>query len=75
MPKNGVRVRHQRALPHGEVAGALDRVRASDALLSTKLALAMLVLTACRSGEVRMARWPEFDLDEAVWTIPEERTK
>ena len=75
LPKNGVRVRHQKALPHGEVAGALDRVRASNALLSTKLALEMLVLTACRSGEVRMARWPEFDLREAVWTIPEDRTK
>ena len=75
LPKNGVRVRHQRALPHGEVAAALDRVRASDALPSTKLALELLVLTACRSGEVRRARWPEFDLGEAIWTIPEDRTK
>ena len=75
LPKNGVRVRHQKALPHGEVASALDRVRASNALLSTKLALEMLVLTACRSGEVRMARWSEFELREAVWTIPEDRTK
>ena len=75
LPKNGVRVRHQKALPHGEVAGALDRVHASNALLSTKLALEMLVLTACRSGEVRMARWSEFDLREAVWTMPEDRTK
>lgn len=75
LPKNGVRVRHQKALPHGEVAGALDRVRASNALLSTKLALEMLVLTACRSGEVRMARWSEFDLDEQTWAIPEDRTK
>ena len=75
LPKNGVRVRHQKALPHGEVAGALDRVRASNALLSTKLALEMLVLTACRSGEVRMAKWSEFDLREAVWTMPEDRTK
>lgn len=75
LPKNGVRVRHQRALPHGEVAGALERVRATEALPSTKLALELLVLTACRSGEVRMARWREFDLREAIWTIPEDRTK
>ena len=75
LPKNGVRVRHQRALPHGEVADALERVRASDALPSTKLALELLVLTACRSGEVRMAGWAEFDLDRAIWTIPEDRTK
>ncbi len=75
LPKNGVRVRHQRALPHGDVAAALDRVRASEALPSTKLALEMLTLTACRSGEVRMARWSEFDLESAIWTIPEARTK
>ena len=75
LPKNGVRVRHQRALPHGDVAAALERVRASDALPTTKLALEMLVLTACRSGEVRMARWAEFDSDRAIWTIPEDRTK
>ena len=75
LPKNGVRVRHQRALPHGDVSAALDRVRASEALPSTKLALEMLVLTACRSGEVRMARWAEFDLESAIWTIPEARTK
>ena len=75
LPKNAVRVRHQRALPHGEVAAALDRVRASDALASTKLALEFLVLTACRSGEVRNARWSEIDLKEAIWTIPGDRTK
>ena len=75
LPKNGVRVRHQRALPHAEVEAAVERIRASNALASTKLALEMLVLTACRSGEVRRARWPEFDLEGAVWTIPEDRTK
>ena len=75
LPKNAVRVRHQRALPHAEVGAALDRVRASDALASTKLALEFLVLTACRSGEVRRARWSEIDQREAIWTIPEDRTK
>ena len=63
LPKNVVRFRHQRVLPHGEVTAALTRVRASDALPSTKLALEMLVLTACRSDEVRMPRWPAFDLE------------
>ena len=75
LPKNSGRVRHQRALPHAEVAAALDRVRSTGASPTTKLALEMLVLTACRSGEVRRARWPEFDLKSKIWTIPEERTK
>jgi integrase len=32
--------------------------------------LEFLILTACRSGEVRGARWDEIDLAHAVWTIP-----
>ena len=75
LPKNGVRVRHHRALPHGQVGDALRRIAEADAMTSTKLALRLLVLTACRSGEVRYAKWPEFDLKKAIWTIPEARTK
>ena len=73
--RNGTRVRHQRALPHRRIGAALDRIRSSGANTTIKLALEMLVLTACRSGEVRRARWSEFDLKSKIWTIPEERTK
>ena len=75
LPRNGTRVRHQRALPHRRVGAALDRILSSGANTTTKLALEMLVLTACRSGEVRWAKWSEFDLKTATWTIPEDRTK
>ena len=75
LPRNGTRVRHQRALPHAKVAAALSRIRSSGANPSTKLCVELLVLTACRSGEVRRARWSEFDLKNAIWTIPEDRTK
>ena len=34
-----------------------------------------MVLTACRSGEVRGARWEEMDLDGREWRIPAERMK
>ena len=39
------------------------------------LALEFAVLTAARSGEVLGARWEEFDLDRAVWTVPATRMK
>ena len=55
--------RHQRALPHGGVACAIEAVRASEASLAARLAFEFLVLTACRSGEVRLARWDEIDLE------------
>ena len=68
-------VRHMRALPHGEVAGAIERIRASRAWAGAKLAFEFLVLTAARSGEVRGARWDEMDTEAHVWTIPATRMK
>ena len=68
-------VRHMRALPHAEVAEAVATVRASRATTAAKLAFEFLVLTAARSGEVRLARWDEIDVDIEVWTVPAERMK
>ena len=48
-------VQHMRALPHGAVADALATVRASQAAVTIKQAFEFLVLTAARSGEVRLA--------------------
>ena len=75
LPKNSVRRQHQRALPHAQVPEALGRVRASKAHRATALAFEFLVLTACRSGEVRGARWDEVDDAAATWTVPSERMK
>jgi len=41
----------------------------------TRLAIWLLLLTAKRPSELRAARWDEFDLDQALWTIPKERMK
>ena len=68
-------VQHMRALPHGAVADALATVRASPAAVTIKRAFEFLVLTAARSGEVRLATWDEMDLDAGVWTIPAARMK
>ena len=73
LPRNGGNTRHFAALPHGEVAAAMARVRASAAYQVTVLAFEFLVLTATRSGEVRLAGWDEVESD--IWTIPRERTK
>ena len=68
-------VQHMRALPHGAVADALATVRSSPAAVTTKRAFEFLVLTAARSGEVRLATWDEMDLDAGVWAIPAARMK
>ncbi len=68
-------VKHMKALPHGEVASAIEKVKASSAWPVVKLAFEFLVLTATRSGEARGAAWSEIDEDAGVWTIPAGRTK
>ena len=66
---------HFRALPYGDVGGALAAVRESQATTATKLAFEFLVLTAARSGEVRLATWAEIDMEGRTWTVPAERMK
>ena len=75
LPKPGTRRGHHRAMPHHEVGGAMATVQGSGAHLSTILAFQFIVLTACRSGEARLATWDEMDLRAQVWTIPEVRMK
>ena len=54
-PQNDI-VQHRRALPHQDVAAAIETVRASaSAQPAIKLAFEFLVLTAARPGEVRLA--------------------
>ena len=75
LPKTAPPKQHLQALPHAEVAAAVDAIRKSSAYWATKAAFEFLVLTAARSGEVRGARWAEIDLEAQVWTIPGERMK
>ena len=68
-------VRHMRALPHRDVAAALETVRASKATRAVRLAFEFLVLTAARSAEVRLATWDEIDAAGRTWTVPAARMK
>ena len=75
LPRTPKVAAHFRALPYGEISGALEIVSASGASMSAKLALRFLVLTAARSGEVRGALWIEIDLEARTWKIPADRMK
>ena len=68
-------VTHRKALPHGEVAAAIAKVRAAKPGKVDTLAFEFLVLTAARGGEVRGAVWSEIDQGAGVWTIPASRMK
>ena len=73
-PQNDI-VTHRQALPHKDVAAAIESVRTSAAQPAVKLAFELLVLTAARSGEVRLATWTEMDMAGRVWTISAARMK
>ena len=75
LPRNGRVVAHHRALPHAEVGRALAEIRGARAWFAAKLAFEYLVLTVCRSSEVRGARWSEINLEDRIWTVPVERMK
>lgn len=66
---------HRKALHHAEAGKAIEAVKASNAGEAVKLALELIILTACRSGEVTGARWTEIDMENATWTIPAARMK
>ena len=70
LPKQDGIKRHFKAPPYGEVAGAVRTVRQSEAAVGVKLGFEFLVLTACRSGEMRGARWEEVDLEEDGSALP-----
>ncbi len=75
LPKTPPRRIHFPALPYQDVGEAVRKVLESRSAEVTRLAFAFLVLTACRSGEVRAAEQREIDWNNSVWTIPAGRAK
>ena len=75
LPKITRTRKHHRALHYSEVPPALTKIRQSTADTVTKLAFEFLVLTAARSGEVRLATWDEINWRKRKWTVPAERMK
>jgi integrase len=69
-------VNHRAAIidPVG-LGGLLRAIDAYQGMPEVRAALQLLALTFVRPGEMRGAKWVEFDFERAVWTIPPERMK
>ena len=67
------RITHHAALGYTEMGVFMGKLRQQAG--NGARALEYAILTACRSGEVRLARWEEIDLKSRVWVIPGERMK
>lgn len=66
-------VKHHPAVPYGDLPGFMLELVANGSL--SALSLRLLILTASRSSEVRLASWEEMDLTLKVWPITAGRTK
>ncbi|MFN3582963.1 tyrosine-type recombinase/integrase [Phenylobacterium sp.] len=73
LTKRATPVRHHKALPYGEAAAFMARLREKEGMAAK--ALEFTVLTAARTSETIFAVWSEMDLDAKVWTVPKERMK
>ena len=72
-PSKVRKVNHFAALPWQEIGSFMADLRERKGMSAR--ALEFLILTAARSGEVRLATWDEIAIDEKLWTIPAERMK
>lgn len=74
LPRQPVEENHFVAMPYADVP---ELVRKLDALPDTagRDALLFTIYNAVRSGETRLAKWPEFNLGAAIWSIPAARMK
>jgi integrase len=75
LPRQNAQKGHHKALPYTGLPTFIERLRASGASESVKLAFEFLILTAARTNEVLNATWPEVDFTNNVWTIPASRMK
>jgi integrase len=57
------------------LGGFLRAADGYDGSPEVRAALRLLPLVFTRPGELRTAEWSEFDLDEAIWSIPAASTK
>ncbi|UVE18194.1 tyrosine-type recombinase/integrase [Pseudomonas sp. LS44] len=67
--------RHHPHIAFTELPELLEKLEAVKLHTFTHSAIRLLILTAVRPGELRAARWDEFDLNCDTWTIPKERMK
>jgi integrase len=72
-PKKIKPVEHHPALPYRMINDFVTKLRANGSLSAN--AIEFLILTAVRSGSVRMAEWSEINMTEKLWIIPAAHTK
>lgn len=68
-------VKNMPSLPFDEMPKFWTTINLMDITNEVRAALVLYNYFACRPNELANARWGEFDLEKAVWTIPAHRMK
>jgi len=68
-------INHSQPMSREQLGAYLAAVDRYKGFRVTVIALRLLPMLFTRTIELRAARWPEFDLDQAVWLVPPERVK
>lgn len=69
-------VKHRAALTDAKAFGELLRaIEGFQGQPTTQAALKLMAYLFPRPGELRMAEWTEFDLENALWVVPAKRMK
>lgn len=68
-------VAHHASLHYSKTPAFIQRLRKSNCKPLTKLAFEFMILTAGRSGQVRLAFADEIDPKTGLWTVPAKRMK
>lgn len=74
-PGKRERVQHQPALPWRSLPTFFNEVLHAGEANTTRHMLELVILIACRSGELRHMKWQEIDFSHAIWTVPASRMK
>lgn len=69
------KVKHHKPLSRQDITDLSKGLDEFGGYRTTVIAIRLMLLTFVRTGELRKAEWPEFDLDRAEWRIPKERMK
>lgn len=67
------KVKHHAALPYDDLPDFMVALQGQYG--TAALAMEFAILTAARTGEVIGATWPEVDLANRMWVVPEHRMK
>jgi integrase len=67
------KVKHHAAMAYASVPAFMAALRERDSVAAR--ATEFTVLTAARTGETINAKWSEFDLKAATWTVPGDKMK